>query len=126
MTEFTVRIANRPGQLAELVQCLAEAGLNIEALTTYANGNDSVVRLMVDDKVTARRVLTEIGVPFEEQKVLATVIPNEPGALASMTRRLADAGVNIEAMYLLHSSGEGLHFALAVDDRGKACDHIAL
>ncbi len=126
MTEFAVRIANRPGQLAELAQRLAEAGLNIEALTTYVSGGDIVVRLMVDDDDTARRVLTEIDVPFEEQKVLATVIPNEPGALAAMTRRLASAGVNIEAMYLLHSSGEGLHFALAVDDHDRARDHIAL
>ncbi len=126
MTEFSVRIANRPGQLAELARRLAEAGLNIQALTTYVSGDDSVVRLMVDDEDTARRVLTEIDVAFEEQTVLATVIPNEPGALATMTRRLANAGVNIEAMYLLHSSGDGLRFALAVDDHDRARDHIAL
>jgi hypothetical protein len=126
MTEFTVRIANRPGQLAELVQRLAEAGLGIEALTTYVSGGESVVRLMVDDEDAARRVLSETDVPFEEQKVLATVIPNDLGALATMTRRLADVGVNIEAMYLLHSSGEGLRFALAVDDHERARDHIAL
>jgi hypothetical protein len=126
MTEFAVRIANRPGQLAELAQRLAEAGLNIEALTTYVSGDDSVVRLMVDDEDAARRVLVENDVPFEEQKVLATLIPNEPGALAAMTRRLANAGVNIEAMYLLHTSCDELRFALAVDDHDRARDHLLL
>jgi hypothetical protein len=32
-----------------------------------------------------------------------------------MTRRLADTGVNIEALYLLKSTAEGLEFAIAVD-----------
>ena len=37
-----------------------------------------------------------------------------------MTRRLADAKVNIDAMYLLRSSAEGLEFAIAVDEPQRA------
>jgi hypothetical protein len=33
-----------------------------------------------------------------------------------MTRRLADAGMNIDAMYLLRTTPEGLEFAVAVDE----------
>ncbi len=116
MTEFTVHMANRPGQLATLTDKLSQAGVHIEALAAYSHGDDSVVRLMANDVNVARRVLADAGVRFDEQRVIETVIKDEPNALAAMTRRLADSGVNIEAMYLLHANGDSLHFAVAVDD----------
>jgi hypothetical protein len=120
MTEFTVHMVNRPGQLAALADRLSEAGIHIEALAAFSLGDESMVRLMANDVDTTRRVLTEAGVRFEEQRVVETVIKDSPDALASMTRRLADSGVNIEAMYLLHANGDSLHFALAVDDHESA------
>ncbi len=53
---------------------------------------------------------------FEERRIISAVLHDKPGALADMAEALANTGVNIEAMYLLHSSSEGLHFAVAVDD----------
>ena len=120
MTEFTVHMVNRPGQLAALADRLSEAGSHIEALAAFSLGDESMVRLMANDVDTTRRVLTEAGVRFEEQRVVETVIKDTPAALASMTRRLADSGVNIEAMDLLHANGDSLHFALAVDDHESA------
>lgn len=120
MTEFTVHMVNRPGQLAALADRLSEAGIHIEALAAFSSGDDSMVRMMANDVDATRRVLTEAGVRFEEQRVVETVIKDSPAALASMTRRLADSGVNIEAMYLLHANGDSLHFALAVDDHDSA------
>ena len=120
MTEFTVHMVNRPGQLAALADRLSEAGIHIEALAAFSLGDESMVRLMANDVDTTRRVLTEAGVRFDEQPVVETVIKDTPDALASMTRRLADSGVNIEAMYLLHANGDSLHFALAVDDHESA------
>ena len=77
---------------------------------------ESVVRFMPDDADATRHVLTGAGVHFEERPVLDTFLPDEPGALASMAERLAEAGVNIDSIYLLHSNAEGLHFAVTVDD----------
>jgi hypothetical protein len=42
-----------------------------------------------------------------------------------MTRNLANSGVNIEAMYLLHANGDSLHFAVAVDDPDTAVPHLS-
>lgn len=124
MTEFMVHMANRPGQLAALTDKLAAAGVHIEALAAFSTGEESIVRLMANDVECARRVLHEAGVRFEEQRVIETVISNDPHALAEMTRKLADSGVNIEAMYLLHANGESLHFAVAVDDHASAVPHL--
>lgn len=124
MNEFTVHMANRPGQLAKLTDMLAGAGVHIEALAAFSMGEDSVVRLMASDSDEARRVLHEAGIPFNEQRVIETVVKDDPYALAQMTKNLAQSGVNIEAMYLLHANGDSRHFAVAVDDRASALSQL--
>ncbi len=116
MKEFSVTLANQPGQLATLAGRLADAGVHIESLAAIGSDGESLVRFMPDDADATRRVLTGAGVQFEERPILDTFLPDEPGALASVTKRLADAGVNIDSIYLLHSNAEGLHFAVTVDD----------
>ena len=124
MTEFTVHMANRPGQLATLTDMLANAGVHIEALAAFSLGEESIVRLVAQDVDQARRVLDEAGIRFEEQRVIETVVRDDPHAIAEMTRKLGASGVNIEAMYLLHANGDSLHFALAVDDHASAIPHL--
>jgi hypothetical protein len=116
MTEFTVRLAHRPGMLAFLTRQIAEAGVHIEALAAYGVDGDGVVRLMVDDEVMARKIFARDNLDWEERKVLTTTLSHSSAALADMANGLADAGANIEAMYLLRSSAEGLEFAVVVDD----------
>ncbi len=119
MTEFTVHLANRPGSLADLAERLADAGVNIEALAAVGMDAFGTARLIVDDEPTTRRVLEHHGMSFEERRVIVTILPDRPGSVAAMTRQLADAGINIDAMYLLRSSPDGLEFAVAVDDEAE-------
>ncbi len=116
MTEFTVHLPNRPGSLADLAERIAAVGINIEALAAIGMDDAGTVRLILDDEITARRMLEHHGIPFEERRVITTVLPDRPGSVAAMTRQLADAGMNIDAMYLLRSTPEGLEFAVAIDD----------
>lgn len=125
MREFSVTLANRPGQLAALARTLADAGVNIDTLAALAADGESLVRFMVDDAEAARRALGAAGVRYDERPVLDTFLPNRPGSLAAMTEQLASAGVNIDSIYLLHSSAEGLHFAVTVDDTDTAGSALA-
>ncbi|RPI21932.1 MAG: hypothetical protein EHM57_05990 [Actinobacteria bacterium] len=120
MREFSVTLLNRPGQLAALARKLADAGVNIETLAALAVDGESLARFMVDDDEAARRTLREAGVRFEERVVLDTFLPNQPGSLAAMAEGLASSGINIDSIYLLHSSADGLHFAVTVDDAEAA------
>lgn len=115
MTEFIVHVENRPGRLAAITEILGEAGVNIEALAAYGNDGDGVLRLIVNDADTARRVLADAGLRVDERKVLTAFMPHSPGALAAVTRRLADADVNIDALYVLSTSADGIEVAMAVD-----------
>lgn len=122
MTEFTVHLPNRPGSLADLAERLADVGINIEALAAIGIDAHGTVKLIVDDEATTRRLLEHNGLTFEERSVITTMLPNKPGSVAAMTRKLADAGVNIDAMYLLRTTPQGLEFAVALDD---GADRIA-
>ena len=116
MTEFTVHLPNRPGSLADLAERLADVGINIEALAAIGIDSEGTVRLIVDDETTTRRLLEHNGLLFEERRVITTTLPDRPGSVAAMTRQLADAGMNIDAMYLLRTTPDGLEFAVAIDD----------
>ena len=124
MTEFIVRMANRPGMLASLTETLAGAGVNINALAAFGMDEEGIVRLVVDEPKIARRALEEAGLHVEEHQVLTTYIPHRPGQLADVTRRLADAGVNIDALYVLHTNSEGIELAIAVDQPEEARPHL--
>ena len=126
MMEFTVRLAHRPGMLAALTEQLAEAGISIEALAAYGVDGEGVVRLMVDDATLARTIFTRDNIDWEERPVLVTTLSHAPGAVAEMSRQLADADANIEAMYLLRSSAEGLEFAVVVDNPELTTDSLAV
>lgn len=116
MTEFVVRLDNRPGALARLTELLAAAGVNIDALAAWGENGDGVVRLIVDQPEACVRVLNDASLGFEERTVLSAMLANKPGELARVTRALADAAVNIEAVFVLGAHADGLEIAIAVDD----------
>ena len=120
MTEFSIQLANRPGQLASLTRMLADAGIGIEAFAAMADGNRSNVRFIPDDDARVRRALKAAGLEWQETDVLDTFIPRGTSGLASMAEGLSDAGVNIDSMYLLHTNAEGYHLAVTVSDPDSA------
>lgn len=124
MTEFIVRMENRPGRLASLTEALAAFGVNIEALTAYGHDGESTVRLIVDDAITTRHVLEEADLAHEEHTVLTAHLPHRPGELARLTRLIADAGVNIDAIYVLRANSDGVEFAISVDQPETALPHL--
>lgn len=124
MTEFIVQMENRPGRLAALTEALAAFGVNIEALTAYGHDGEGTVRLIVDDAPTTRRVLSEAALRSEEHTVLTARLPHRPGELARLTRSVADAGVNIDAIYVLNTTADGIEFAISVDQPESALPHL--
>jgi len=103
-TQLAVFLANRPGALARVCDELAKAKINIHALATSDTIDHSVVRMVVSDPTKALMLLGEAGVLALESDVLMIETENEPGVLARIADRLADAKVNIEYAYLAGSS----------------------
>src|SRR3989442_3082043 len=99
-TQLAVFLANRPGALARVCDALAKAEININALATSDTVDHSVVRMVVSDPTKALMLLGEAGVLALEAEVLMIETEHEPGVLAQIAERLAEADVNIEYVYL--------------------------
>ena len=99
-TQLAVFLANRPGALARVCEALAKAEININALATSDTVDHTVVRMVVTDPTKALMLLGEAGVLALETEVLMIETVNQPGVLAKIADRLAEAKVNIEYVYL--------------------------
>jgi len=119
-TQLAVFLANRPGALARVCDALAKAQINIYALATSDTVDHTVVRMVVSDPKTLM-LLGEAGVLALERGVLAIETANQPGILAKIAERLAEAEVNIEYTYLAggRRSENGL-IVLRTSDAEKA------
>ena len=103
-TQLAIFLSNRPGALARVCDALAEAGINIHALSISDTVDHSVVRMVVSDPTKALMLLGERGVLALENDVLMIDTANEPGVLAKIADRLAKAEINIEYAYMATSA----------------------
>lgn len=97
--EFAVMLPNRPGELARLAKALARAKVNIEAVSVNDGTRFGVVRLVVDGPSSTRQALRKAKLQFVENRVIAVPLADKPGALAELSSKLAQKGVNIDYVY---------------------------
>jgi hypothetical protein len=119
-TQLAVFLANRPGALARVCDALAKAEINIHALATSDTVDHTVVRMVVSDPTKALMLLGEAGVLALEAEVLMIETASQPGVLAKIAERLADAEVNIEYVYLAGREAEKGLIVLRPSDIEKA------
>lgn len=112
--DLTVTLENEPGRLADLGDALGTAGVNLAGACAVTAGDSGTIHLLVDgDTDQAARALSDAGISVEERReVLVADVVDQPGTLGSYARKLADAGVNIELMYV----ATGTRLVFGVDD----------
>lgn len=117
MKDLSIALENRPGALADMAQVLGRAGLSIEGGGAWTMGDAGIAHFLFADAAAARRVLERSGIlVVSEREVLVQRLKQEiPGQLGLIARRMADAGVNIEAMYSDHDH----RLILVVDELRK-------
>ena len=117
-TEFLVKLADRPGQLAALATALSDGGVNIRAMA----GNKGVVGIVVSDSDTAkaRRALKKGKYRATERKAIEVRLKDRPGSLSRVAKRFAKAKVNIASGYVLAPGRGNVTVAFGVKDARKA------
>jgi hypothetical protein len=122
LTEVVVELEDRVGVLAGLGELLGGEGVNIRALAVVrvAEGR-ALAHLVVEPADVAVRALREHGLlPARVREVLSVTLDDEPGALGRYCRQLADASVNLEAVYLAGERNGAKELILAVSDLDAA------
>ena len=118
MKDLAIALENRPGALAEMGEALGRAGVSIEGGGAWVVGNEGVAHFLFHDGAGARRALEAAGIRViaERDVIVQRLKQAVPGQLGMLTRRMADAGVNIEVLYSDHDH----QLIVVVDDVTKA------
>jgi prepilin-type processing-associated H-X9-DG protein len=116
--DLAIAIEDRPGALAEMGDALGRAGVSIEGGGAWVVNGEGVAHFLFADGHAARRALERaaIRVVREREVIILRLKQTEPGQLGKISRRLAEAGVNIEVLYSDHDH----RLILVVDDIVKA------
>jgi hypothetical protein len=119
--QVSVFLENKSGRLYEACKCLADAEVNIRALSIAETADYGVLRLIVNDPDKAMQVMSENEFTVSETEVIAVEVPDDPGGLASVLAPLYDANVNIEYLYcFVEKSGESAIVVFRVEQLDQA------
>jgi hypothetical protein len=97
--EISFTTANKVGLLSEVTTAVAGAKVNITTICAYAMENNATFMLTTDSNAKAKKALTPLGVTVEEKDVVAVEVPNKPGELQKVAKKIADGDIDIEYMY---------------------------
>ena len=120
MNAFIVDLKNKPGELAKVAEAIAAKGIDLRGVTGATCGDSGTVTLITNDEAGTKRALTEGQWKFRPIELVTATLADKPGSLAQATRRLADAGINIEAALPTGMSGGKVQVAFATDNPVKA------
>jgi uncharacterized protein YceH (UPF0502 family) len=118
MRDLSILLDDRPGALADMGDALGRAGVSIEGGGAWVVDGVGVAHFLFNDGAAARRALDAAGIEVlaEREVMVQRLRQGEPGQLGKLTRRMAEAGVNIEVLYSDHDH----QLVLVVDDVEKA------
>jgi hypothetical protein len=101
LTDLTIELDEKVGSVAAAAEALGKAGVNIEGICGFVVAGKGVGHVLVEDAGKARSALQTGGARvIGEQDALVLDIEDKPGALGKLTRKIADAGVSLTAVYL--------------------------
>ena len=125
MNAFLIELDNKVGEVARITEAIAAKGINISGFSGASAGGRGSVVMLAEDEAGTRGVLKEIGCSFKEVEITSVSMPNVPGSLAKATRRLADAGINIEAALPMGMEGNNITVGFATSDPAKTKSILA-
>lgn len=100
-TDLTVILQNVPGTIAEAGEAAGKAGVNLQGIGGFECGGEGVMHVLVDDAGTARAAFEGAGLEVRaEREVVVVNVSDRPGELGRVMRRFADAGINVDLVYL--------------------------
>ena len=118
--QISVFLENRTGQLAEITRLLADAHVDIRAISIAETADYGLARLIVDDSYKASSILLQHGDILSMTPVWAVEVPDSPGGLADLLGVLAENHIDVEYMYSLftHCAGNA-YMVLRISDEEK-------
>ena len=99
--DLAIELENTPGALARVAAAISDAGVNIAAATCIGSGERAELHILVPHAEAARHSLaiSQLAVT-REREVVVVDVEDRSGVLADLTRKIAQAGVNLDLVYV--------------------------
>jgi hypothetical protein len=111
---------DHPGLLAEVTTLLERENIAVTDFSGTSVGNTAVISLSIDRDKDAFRVLSDAGYRVVASEHLLVRLRKHPGALAELSRRLAEQGINVRGMHIVNRDEKTAVVALETVDHEKA------
>ena len=92
---------DRPGLLAKVTTLLEQEGFVVQDFAGLSVGNTAVISLTIDRCAEAFQLLSDAGYRVIASEHLLVRLEKHPGALAELSRRLAEENVNVRGMHIV-------------------------
>ena len=99
MKEFSFLMGNCPGALVDIANELKKERVNIDGIAGLTVLEEGVISLVTDNPGTARKILKDLGVDFEEREALVMELPHHPGEISTLLGRLKEDQINVLSIY---------------------------
>jgi len=120
VTQISIFLENTGGRIAEATSILAEAGINIRAMSLADTTDFGVLRLIVSDVDKAEKALKDKGFTVGKTNVVAVQVEDKPGGLNNILKILAQAEINVEYIYALLKEGKNAVMIFRFDNTDNA------
>lgn len=119
--QLSVFVENKDGRLAEITAIIANAGIDIRAISISDTTDFGILRLIVDKPEYALSALKEAGLTVSLSDVIAVGIPDKKGGIAETLAAIAESDVAVEYMYeYVARNSDHAYFVMRVADNEKA------
>ncbi|TFG92901.1 MAG: ACT domain-containing protein [Syntrophobacterales bacterium] len=121
--QISIFLENKPGGLEHVTRVLADADINIRALSLADTSDFGILRLILNDIDSAEKALQGEGFTVRRSYVVAVEIPDRPGGMHSISKVLAEKDINVEYAYaFVERSGENAIIIFRFDDIDRGID----
>jgi len=105
--QIFVFLENKAGRLGEVTKALAQAQVNIRALSISDTADFGILRFIVDKEAEAIKALNAAGFTTRVTEVVAVEVEDKPGGLAKVMELFQKKNINIEYLYASLEGKEG-------------------
>lgn len=97
--QISVFLENTTGRLAEVTKIIANAGINLRAISIADTADFGILRIVVDKPDEGMKVLKKADFTAKLTDVIGIILDDKPGGLKKVMDIFNRDGVNIEYLY---------------------------